>query len=236
MYTHINCKELFFLFAIFLLHSCGDESDFFPTEEGRKIFYKVNYENKEKKTQNFRQNYVFLPKKNGEFFPHLRNDGKVIYYKFIKQGIKIEEIEYIQSELAKKPKNKMAFEKGNLLLKFPIKNGASWKTRDQTTIIMKFGFDRIFETLLNFELQNKIVETNVTVNLEGRKFRNCVKVVGKGTTSYNAGPPLGNINIEITSNAWFSRDYGLIKLTREEKSNSETMGRIFYEKTMVVDD
>ena len=100
---------------------------------------------------------------------------------------------------------------------------------------MKLGYDRIYNTNLPFTLTNQITETDVTINVNGRKIPNCIVVSGYGKTSYNPGPPLGNINIEIFSISWFSKDYGLVKYKREEKSDSETMGNIIYEKNMLID-
>ena len=74
------------------------------------------------------------------------------------------------------------------------------------------------------------------MTINGRKIDNCIKISGYGKTSYNPGPPLGNINIEVFSSSWYSKDYGLVKYIREEKSDSETMGTIIYEKTMLIDD
>ena len=41
-----------------------------------------------------------------------------------------------------------------------------------------------------------------------------------------------NINIEIFTTTYFAKGLGLVKYTREEKSDSETMGKIIYEKTI----
>ena len=81
-----------------------------------------------------------------------------------------------------------------------------------------------------------LIETDESLTINGRKIDNCIKISGYGKTSYNPGPPLGNINIEVFSSSWYSKDYGLVKYIREEKSDSETMGTIIYEKTMLIDD
>ena len=48
-----------------------------------------------------------------------------------------------------------------------------------------------------FKLKNKIVSTNETISINGKKIKNCIKVSGYGKTSYYPDPTLGNINIEI---------------------------------------
>ena len=74
------------------------------------------------------------------------------------------------------------------------------------------------------------LKDNIKIN--GALVKNCVKVVGIGKTSYNPGPPLDNINITVKINRWYYPGLGLIKMTREESSDSETMGSVFYEKTI----
>ena len=98
---------------------------------------------------------------------------------------------------------------------------------------MKLGYDRFYNTNLPFKLKNTIVNTNETISINGKKVKNCVKVLGFGKTSYYPDPTLGNINIEIVTTTWFAKGLGLVKYEREERSDSETMGRIIYEKTII---
>ena len=134
-------------------------------------------------------------------------------------------------------KNNKAYDKNpEILLAFPIEEDMEWQTDDKTTIQMKLGYDRFYNTNLPFKLNNKIVSTNETISLNGEKIKNCIKVSGYGKTSYYPDPTLGNINIEIFTTTWFAKGLGLLKYKREEKSDSETMGTIIYEKTMLIDD
>ena len=164
--------------------------------------------------------------------PVLKNDGEVTFYVFEKQGILIKNLDNFLSS----KKNTSNDENSELLLAFPIKIDTSWETKDKTTIQMKLGYDRFYNTNLPFKLNNKIVSTNETITINGKKIENCIKVTGYGKTSYYPDPTLGNINIEIFTTTWFAKGIGLLKYKREEKSDSETMGEILYEKTMLMDD
>ena len=97
-------------------------------------------------------------------------------------------------------------------------------------LIMTLGYDRIYKTLLPIKVSNTIQGVTETVNIKGKTFKNCIQVMSEGKTSYNPGPPLDVINIEIKQKQWYCPKYGLIKMVREESSDSETMGNIFYEK------
>ena len=50
------------------------------------------------------------------------------------------------------------------------------------------------------------------------------------------GPPLDKIDIKVKKKTeWYAPGLGLVKLVREEISDSETMGNIYYEKVMNFD-
>ena len=213
-----------FLFLLTLISSCKISQDYFPHNEGKKIFYDVFFQDKENKKKNFRQSFYFLPKTD-KSIPVLKNDGELIFYEFEKKGItKKNTEEFLSPNQDFKPQ---------LLLAFPIKENQEWEVDDKTTIQMKLGYDRFYETNLPFILKNKIVSTNETVSIKGKKIKNCIKVSGYGKTSYYPDPTLGNINIEIFTTTYFAKGLGLLKYSREERSDSETMGRIIYEKTLI---
>jgi hypothetical protein len=230
-----QCAINFILsFFLLLTFSCNSENEYFPYEEEKKVFYNVSFQDKESRKKIFRQSYYFLPKiKNN--FPVLKNDGEIIFYEKSEKGIEKKKTnDFFSSEY--KSTQSSSFLDKDLIIAFPISKETKWETNDKTTLQMKVGYDRLFDTNLPFKLKNKIVNINDTINLNGRKIKNCIKIVGYGKTSYDPGPPLGNINIEISSSAWFAKNVGLVKYKREEKSDSETMGKIIYEKTMLIND
>jgi len=218
-----------FLFIItFLLTSCNFEEGYFPYNEGKQVFYDIFFQDKENKKKNYRQSFYFLPKIENSI-PVLKNDGEVIFYVFEKKGIFKKSMEDFLSSKSNDTDNLSK----QLLLAFPIKKDVSWETDDVTTIQMKLGYDRFYNTNLPFKLKNTIVNTNETISINGKKVKNCIKVLGFGQTSYYPDPTLGNINIEIVTTTWFAKGLGLVKYEREERSDSETMGRIIYEKTII---
>ena len=215
------------VFFLLLISSCKFNQNYFPYNEGKQIFYDVFFQDKENTKQNFRQSFYFLPE-NDNSIPVLKNDGELTFYENGDKGIsKKNTKEFLSS-------NKDY--KSQLLLAFPIKEGVEWEVNDKTTIKMKLGYDRFYNTNLPFKLKNKIVSTNETISIKGEKIKNCIKVSGYGKTSYYPDPTIGNINIEIFSTTWFAKGLGMVKYTREEKSDSETMGKIIYEKTMLIND
>ena len=220
---------------LFSIISCDGEKDFFPTEEGKKINYKISFVDKENKRKEYRQSFVFLGKDNN-LFPMLGNDGRVIFFRKDKNGLIIDKTKNIYESFITIDPNSFSYPEEKYFLKFPLKENNIWDVVEKTQLIMKLGYDRIYQTFLPFKMRNQIVKIDDVLNLDGKKIKNCIKIIGIGKTSYNPGPPIGNINIEIKVESWFAPNLGLIKYTREEKADSETMGKIFFDKVMMFED
>ena len=218
-----------FIFSLLIINSsCNFDKNYFPNNEGKQVFYDVFFKDKENNKKYYRQSFFFLPTMDNAI-PVLKHDGDITFYVFGKKGITKKSREEFLS-------NKLDNENNQLLIAYPIVKNTVWETDDKTTLQMKLGYDRVYNTDLPLKLRNEILETDESLTINGRKIDNCIKISGYGKTSYNPGPPLGNINIEVFSSSWYSKDYGLVKYIREEKSDSETMGTIIYEKTMLIDD
>ena len=78
----ISAKLIFVL----LITSCNLDSNYFPHNEGKKVFYDVFFEDKEKTKKSYRQSFYFLPKVNNAI-PVLKNDGEITFYVFEDEGI-----------------------------------------------------------------------------------------------------------------------------------------------------
>lgn len=213
-------------------------------KEGTVLNYKILFVDKENKSFTSKQTYFYLKKKEN-LQPVIGNAGQIGLYFEDKSGIIRKEIKYLKTETInnfegkKKTKKKFSFshnpitpEKNHYVLKYPLEIGSKWSVNDITRVKMKIGFDKIFETKLLFTLSHEIVSTNEIINVSGKKYKNCLKVVGKGETSYNAGPPLGNINITVKTISWFAKGKGLIKTIRTESSDSQIIGKIVTTKLL----
>ena len=219
------------IFISFIVSSCMNEKDYFPMKEGKNVSYDIYFTDKENKKKILKQNYIFLKKKN-KVNAVLRNDGHVALYTQNENGVIRQNVDYLFSEFVPPTLDKLDRDKNQIILKYPIEEEVEWEVDDKTTIQMKLGYDRFYNTNLPFKLKNKIVSTKETISIRGKKIKNCIKISGYGKTSYYPDPTLGNINIEIFTTTYFAKGLGLVKHTREEKSDSETMGKIIYEKTI----
>ena len=223
-------KNSIVLFLVFLA-SCKEKNAFLPIYMSEGVHYDIKFVNKEKKEKFFKQSY-YLMNHNKNKYSFIRNDGKVINYEKKDNILFLNDTKYVYNSFVDLPEEKLFFEKKNVLLKFPLNVGQEWNTQDQTTLVMKLGYDRIYQTHLPVNIKNKIVETDVSLKVDRKVLKDCILIESEGSTSYNPGPPLESININIKEKLWYSPQYGLVKLIREENSNSQTMGNIYYEKKL----
>lgn len=222
---------IFKIFTLIIIQSCSVESNYFPLKENVQKSYNIFFTDKENKKKHFKQFYTSLKSKDN-LHPILRNDGQISFYLNTPEGLIRKSNDYFFSSFISLPRDKLDRYDNQTILKYPVKEGVEWTNNDKTNIIMKLGYDRVYQTFLPFEMRNVIISVNEIVNIEGKKFFNCIKVEGNGTASYNPGPPLDNIDIKIKTESWYAPNFGLVKHLREEQSNSETMGTIFYEKVI----
>jgi len=219
-----------FLILFFLIISCKSSSDFLSKNNEENVFYEVIFKDKEKRKKVYRQSYSFLSQTKNSI-SKIKSNGEIIIFKQDKNGI-------TKSNLRG---NTLGMDEPNskdisrVILAFPVKKGTKWITEDKTSLQMKLGYDRVYNTNLKFKAENIIEKIDDIISINGRRIKNCIKITSYGKTSFNPGPPLANINIEIATVTWYSKDLGILRYKREEKSDSETMGQIFYDKTMILD-
>ena len=229
----MKSKIFYFIVFAFVFSSCGYETDdYFPLEKGKLLKYHVDFFDGEGIKKESKLIYTVIDDGHNES-KLLGNSGQLITYSHEKGGIKRKNIEYIGSINVANVERKMMKDRelDHFVLKYPLEIGTNWKINDLTRLKMKIGYDKVFETWLPFNLENTISSVNEKVKINNKTFKNCIKVVGKGKTSYNVGPPLGNINIEILNTDWYAPGVGLVKTVRIEQSDSEIMGKIKTVKT-----
>ena len=219
-----------FLILFFLIISCKSSSDFLSKDNEENVFYEVIFKDKEKKKKIYRQSYSFLSQTRNSI-SKIKSNGEIIIFKQDKNGVTKSNLRG-NTLVMDEPNSK---DISRVILAFPVKKGTKWITEDKTTLQMKLGYDRVYNTNLKFKAENIIEKIDDIISINGRRIKNCIKITSYGKTSFNPGPPLANINIEIATVTWYSKDLGILRYKREEKSDSETMGEIFYDKTMILD-
>ena len=216
----------FFLISL-ILSSCK-KGNYLPKNLNETVHYEVIFKDKEQKVKKFRQSYFVIKGKDNKIVL-LKNDGELMSFQIENTGIKIQTNHYSENM------NQESIQlNSKTYLPLPIKIGSKWNEKDKTTLKLKLGYDRVYNSNLPLDITNEIIGEEYIKLKNGSKIQ-CLKIQGLGETSFIPGPPLGRIGIKVKTELWLSENYGLVKYIRKEKSDSVTMGEISYEKTLILE-
>lgn len=214
-------------FLSIILTACNKDN-YLPKNLNETVHYEVIFKDKEQKIKKYRQSYFVIQGKDNKIIL-LKNDGELMSFQVENTGIEIQTNHYTENmNLEKVQVNRKTY------LPLPIRIGSKWKEKDKTTLKLKLGYDRVYNSNLPVDITNEIIGEDFVKLKNGKKIR-CLKIQGLGETSFIPGPPLGKIEIKVKTELWLSKGYGLVKYIRKEQSDSVTMGEILYEKTLILE-
>ena len=218
----------FSLLSLFFLSSCKVERlNYFPLGdnlawnykitilpeiEQKTIYKKFNSGLKKLKISDVENN------KDIDVYPVRREDNSLYFYSQSNEGIKREGVQYNKS------KGLILEKKKRFVLKYPIEKGNKWESIGKTFLILRRYAYFDYKASANFILQHEIVSTKEIVNVPAGKFKNCLKISGKGETSFIGDSEIGTIKIKITTSDWYAPDVGLIKSERIEETDTDLFG------------
>ena len=222
-------RKLFFLLVLLILASCKkDNQKYFPLKNGHIWNYnvvinpgvedKINYKKINSSIEGT------LIKKPGieetiPVHPILREDDSIYYYSKNKNGIFREGIQF-------KRESPVIFEKNKkYVLKYPIKIGTKWNSVSKTFLIIRRYAYFDYRATTMFDINYEIKSLTETIKVPAGNFKNCVKVVGKGETTFIGDREIGSIKIKIMTNDWYAPKVGLVKSIRWEETDSDLFGK-----------
>ncbi len=224
-------KKYFSILKTFLLSliliACNKD-DYLPKNLNQTVHYEVIFKDKEQKIKKYRQSYHVIKDKDNKIIL-LKNDGELMSFQVENTGIEIQTNHYTE-----KMNSENFQDTRKTYLPLPIEIGSKWNQQDKTTLKLKLGYDRVYNSNLPVDITNEIIGEDYVKLKNGKKIR-CLKIQGLGETSFIPGPPLGKIAIKVKTELWLSKGYGLVKYVRKEQSDSVTMGEILYEKTLILE-
>ena len=214
-------------FLSIILTACNKDN-YLPKNLNETVHYEVIFKDKEQKIKKYRQSYFVIQGKDNKIIL-LKNDGELMSFQVENTGIEIQTSHYTENKnLEKVQFNRKTY------LQLPVRIGCKWIEKDKTTLKLKLGYDRVYNSNLPVDITNEIIGEDFVKLKNGKKIR-CLKIQGLGETSFIPGPPLGKIEIKVKTELWLSKGYGLVKYIRKEQSDSVTMGEILYEKTLILE-
>lgn len=214
----------FFLFLLILISCSEKQSKYFPLNninswtysveiipevENRILYKKTNTAIGEKK--------IIIDNKKKKIFPILREDGTTFFYEITDQGIYRKGVKYLKN-------NKINLDDGRIVLPSDIKVNKTWSNDSKTFLILRRYPYYDYKATTNFKIDYKIVSLKETVKTPSGIFKDCILIKGEGQTNFIGDSEIGSIGIKITSEEWYSKRVGLVKMVREEKTDTDLFG------------
>ena len=227
-------QKLFLVILIFFLISCEGESNlYFPTQKGVSWIYLVKITSSYTGKEDIKKLKILNvdSSKNGDFLnlSRLYSDGSYYEYKLdLKRKNILRESAYF------------AFQDG---LVEPVKKivypdmefkTAEWETKEQLFLVKGFQ-----PPLLNvkprsqFNMKYKIEKRYKKYRLNGKIYKDCIKIEGIGKTSFIGDTRSGPIKVDVKNNDLICKNIGLIKQTRYENTEASAFGNMKFDKELI---
>ena len=200
------------------------QSDFFPLDKIQSWTYGVEIvpevENKifYKKTNNsIGKKKIKIGKNEKVVFPVLREDGTTFFYEVTEKGVIRQGVRYLKDK-------EINFDDSRLVLPSSIKINKVWSNDSKTFLILRRYPYYDYKATTNFKINYKVMSLNETVKTPSGIFKDCLMIKGEGETNFIGDTEIGSIGIKITSEEWYSKKVGLVKMVREEKTDTDLFG------------
>ena len=214
-----------FFLLFFLLISCSEKnSNYFPLDKIKSWTYAVEIipevESKilyKKTNTSIGKKKIKIQNEEKIFFPILREDGTTFFYEISDKGIFRKGVKYLKNK-------EINFENNRLVIPSSIKIDESWSNDSKTFLILRRYPYYDYKATTNFKINYKIISLNETVKTPSGVFEDCILIKGEGQTNFIGDSEIGSIGIKITSEEWYSKKVGLIKMIREEETDTDLFG------------
>ena len=215
----------YILFLLILIGCAENNNTYFPLGKIKSWSYKIVIEPEVDKKTIYKKTNLSLGKqklklegKKESFYPFLREDGSIFFYKLKKNGI------FRSGSAFAKDKNINKEKQERMVLPSPIKIGKKWSVDSKTYLILKRYPYYDYRATTNFMIDYEIISKNEIISTPTGKFRNCILIRGIGNTKFIGDSEIGSIAINILSEEWYAKGVGLIKSVRVEKTDSDLFG------------
>ena len=216
--------------SYFFLYNCKDVSNsYFPLDDKKKWSYEVVITPEIDKPTVYKKINYSVGKtkvKDKIFFPFLRENGSIYYYKKNKNGIFREGLSFDKD-------NAINFHKTErLVLPNQINIGDKWEVDSKTYLILKRYPYYDYRATTNFKINYEVISKNKLIKTPFGKFNNCIYIKGTGKTKFIGDSEIGAIEIKISSEEWYAKGIGLVKSKRIEETNSDLFGKTIMVQTL----
>ena len=137
-------------FLSIILTACNKDN-YLPKNLNETVHYEVIFKDKEQKIKKYRQSYFVIQGKDNKIIL-LKNDGELMSFQVENTGIEIQTSHYTENKnLEKVQFNRKTY------LPLPVRIGSKWIEKDKTTLKLKLGYDRVYNSNLPVDITNEII-------------------------------------------------------------------------------
>lgn len=225
-------RKIYFILLFFVI-GCGSDESYFPHDQGilwnYNILFTSDYTgNTELKRLSITNTSLYIDKE-GISYAKVYSNGNIISFLKEKKSQSLMRTNAVlkSSDDYDEPVKKTIYPS----TQFKINE---WKTTSQLFITRGFQPPlRGFIPSAVFEINHFVKKRNLTVEVQGKKFVNCIYILGKGKTEFIADTRSGPIPIDVETKEWLCKGVGLVKEERIESTNASAFGNMVYKAELV---
>ena len=217
-------QYLFLLVAVLTNSSClSEKNSYFPLEEGLSWHYFVEMTTMDGIN---RQKYMIVNQAPGykegqQVFVRKSLDGTLLYYKKTEEGVLFfgkEDTSGIRPVFTRDE---------HYVFRYPLTTGSEWNTVTLTRLLKKTGPPQKteFQIVAEVPVTSRVEATDDTINVPAGLFHGCVRIRMQGYAYKNAGNYIGLTIVSVNETSWYAPGIGLIKMVREETTESQALDK-----------
>jgi len=207
--------------------------DYFPTKQGLKWTYSIviksSYTGKNYNKRIIVTNVRSRKKKDQIEISRLYSDGSYYSYVLNLKERNVQRVSVILSydEGIVEPVKKIIYPD----IDFKEKE---WIVKEQLFLIEGYQ-----PPLLNikprpqFNMIYKIIDKHDKYKSEGKIYKDCVEIIGRGSTNFIADTRSGPIDVEVQNHEIVCNGFGLVKQQRSENTNASAFGNMIFRKELI---
>ena len=110
------------------------------------------------------------------------------------------------------------------VLKYPLEKDTKWQVNTHPYVLTRLlPLNESLKKSFTLPMLYTIASTNETVTVPAGNFEHCVKVVGSADLELYVNALRGYVIVPFTTEEWYAPGVGLVKLTRKEELQADTM-------------
>jgi len=110
------------------------------------------------------------------------------------------------------------------VLEYPLEKGMKWQASTHPYVLKRLmPVGEALKNSFTLPMLYTVVSTNEAITVPAGEYKHCVKVVGSADLVLYVNPLRGYVTVPFTTEEWYAPGVGLVKMTREEKLEADTM-------------